>query len=186
MITTGCFPRWNNMAADPSVILLDRILRSLLARSLPVRNYGPQNEIVLPVGAWEKGATVAIRPPRAREPYYAQVEALGQKAMGVVVRSPVRRGIYAIERQSDGAGKWSTLVAVNGPAAESEASPLTDLKQRLPTDNVRFVAEGEPISLEGRSLIGHGFWKYLMVLALGALIVEMAMLGWSHLRQRGE
>ena len=82
----------------------------------------------------------------------------------------------------------ATLVlAVNGPAEESEldAWKRQDLPDRIGATNIRWVNVDETISLAGKTYIKHDFWKVLMVLTLGCLLVEMAMLvGWRRLRSR--
>ena len=42
--------------------------------------------------------------------------------------------------------------------------------------DMRLVAKGQSISLEGTTSRGRNFWKILMALAMGSLLLEMAIL----------
>ena len=61
MVTSSLLPRWNSLAVDQGVLLLDAILRDLLSRSMPSRTLGPVNEVVIPVDSADLGASFTIR-----------------------------------------------------------------------------------------------------------------------------
>jgi len=187
MMTTGCFPQWNNLAAEHSVLLLDQALRSLLARSLPKRTFAAVNEIVIPIDSADLGAEFTIRGPGEREARPIAVEALGENTYGLIVRSVHRRGFYQIARratpartQAEGAKDdgWQMLLAVNGPGAESELACLDEdaLRQRMGETRFRWIGPEGEIRLEGMALIGHNYWKYLMVVVIACLMVETLFL----------
>ena len=181
MMTTGCFPRWNNLAAEYGVVLLDKLLRGLLARTLPNRTFGPVREVFVPVDSADQGAEFTVTGPGGSDPQPARVEARGGEAYGLILRSVQRRGCYRVQRRPSAAGKtdgWTMLLAVNGPADESELASLgeEDLSRRLEGVPLRWVGGEEPIRLEGATRTGQDYWKYLMVLAMACLIAEMAFL----------
>jgi hypothetical protein len=186
MITTGCFPQWNTLAAEHSVLLLDQALRSLLARSLPQRTFGPVNEIIIPVDSADQGADFTLQGPEEEPPRPIRVEALGENAYGLIVRSVTRRGMYRIQRKrsvppgGEGArdDSWEMLLAVNGPSEESELASLDEdgLSQRMGRTPFRWVGPDDTIRVEGMALVGHNYWKYLMVMVLVCLMVEMLFL----------
>ncbi len=182
MMTSGCFPQWNNLAAEHSVLLLDQALRSLLARSMPERTFGPVNEIVIPIDSADLGADFTIRGPEEEEARPIAVEALSESTYGLIVRSVHRRGFYHITRErarsrgQEGAQdeSWQMLLAVNGPEAESELASLAedDLRRRMGRTEFRWIDPDGEIRLEGMALIGRNYWKYLMVMAMACLMVE--------------
>ena len=182
MMTSGCFPQWNTLAAEHSVLLLDQALRSLLARSLPKRTFGPVHEIALPLDSADLGASFTVRGPEEQQARSIGVEALGEKTHGLIVRSVHRRGFYHVTRErtqasGDGAAQddgWQVLLAVNGPEAESDLASLSeeDLRDRMGEREFRWIDPDGAIRLEGMALIGHNYWKYLMVMAMACLMVE--------------
>lgn len=184
MMTTGCFPEWNNMAAGPSVLLLDSMLRSLLARALPTRNLQPVNEIVLPVSARDQKADFHVYMPGQEDPVSLHADPITGTTFGLKLTDVGRRGVYRVERlpTSDRAGTeqnaWSTLLAVNGPASESELDGITqsDFNARIKVDGMRWVGPKQPISLEGTSVRGRNLWKVLVALVIACLFAEMVML----------
>ena len=186
MLTSGLWPSWNTMALDNSVLLLDRIMRSLLVRSLPERTFGPESEIVIPVTAADQAADFTVHIPQEAEPHLQKVEALGPKSYGLLLRSVQRRGVYRIQRKAP-AGEdavrpekdaWTMLLAVNGPADESELTFLTDadIPARIGTTGITWIEADEKISLAGKTYIGHNFGQVLMILALACILLEMVLL----------
>ena len=59
-----------------------------------------------------------------------------------------------------------------------------ELRERLGDAQVRWLARGEPISLEGAAVRGQEFWKWLMAGALACLVLELAVLTQSHVASR--
>ncbi len=185
MLTSGLWPSWNTLALENSVLLLDRIMRSLLIRSLPDRTFGPENEILIPVAGVDQMADFALQSPGDKEPHLQKVEALG-RGYGLVLRSIQKRGFYRIQRKGS-AGEsadelkkdaWIIALAVNGPAEESELASLTeaDVPGTIGPANISWVEADEKISLAGKTYIGHDFWKVLMVLTLACVLLEMVLL----------
>lgn len=196
MITTGCFPQWNNLAVEQSVLLLDQALRSLLARSLPERTFGPVNEIIVPVDSADQGARFSVQGPGEEDARPLGVEALSENTYGLIVRSVGKRGAYRVRRERSQAAEqesrkddsWEMLLAVNGPAAESELTAVGEdgLRERMGQTEFRWVGPEGDIRVEGVALIGHNYWKYLMVVVLACLLVEMLFLAAPRLGGRTE
>ena len=189
MLTSGMWPEWNTLALDNGVLLLDRIMRSLLVRSLPDRTFGAENEILVPVAAAHQASNFTVQGPGDAEPRIQGVEALGAQSYGLLLRSIHKRGVYKIRRESPSekggdksqADAWSMVLAVNGPADESElaCSSKSDFPDRIGNTSVRWIEADEKISLAGKSYIGHDFWWVLMLLTLGCVLLEMVLLtGW--------
>jgi len=189
MLTSGLWPSWNTLALENSVLLLDRIMRSLLIRSLPDRTFGPEKEILIPVAAADQAADFALQGPGDDEPRLQSVEALGPRSYGLLLRSVQQRGFYRIQRKGP-AGQspaelkkdaWTIMLAVNGPAEESELASRTEASfpARIGQANISWVEADEKISLVGKTYIGHDFWKVLMLLAMACVLLEMVLLaGW--------
>jgi len=188
MLTSGMWPKWNTLALDNGVLLLDRIMRSLLVRSLPDRTFGPEKEITVPVSAAHQGVSFSVKEPGKAEPRLQGVEALGSQSFGLLLRSIQKRGVYTIERQDpakDGdetkQEKWSMSLAVNGLSDESELAsiPSSDIPDSIAETSISLVQGDEKISLAGKTYIGHDFWWVLMLLTLGCVLLEMVLLtGW--------
>ena len=184
MLTSGLWPVWNTLALDNGVLLLDRIMRSLLVRSLPDRTFGPESEIVIPVSAADQAADFTVQIPGDSEPRLQSVEALGPQNYGLLLRSIQRRGLYQIRRSRQGQDKdeaWTMVLAVNGPAEEGDLRPRseTDLPARIAGTTITWTGSDEVISLAGETYVGHDFWQTLMILALVCMLLEMALLtGW--------
>lgn len=182
MLTTGVFPQWNSLSVETSVLILDQMLRGLLARSLPDRNYGPVNAVLVPVPPQDQGGTFTVRGPGDQGAKPLAVEALTGNRFGLLVRSPVQRGMYEVARVPEAGEKldagWRMALAVNGPPEEGAPAAVErdEFLAGLNLDNVRFLSPGDAIRLEAKSLIAHDFWKWLMVLALAGLVCEMLML----------
>ncbi len=181
MLTSGLWPSWNTLALENSVLLLDRIMRSLLIRSLPDRTFGPESEILIPVAAVDQMANFTLQTPSDTKPRLQSVEALGPRSYGLSLRSVQQRGFYRIQRKGEGEGKkgsWTILLAVNGPAEESELASLTEasIPAQIGETNISWVEANEKISLAGKTYIGHDFWKVLMFLVMACLLLEMVLL----------
>ena len=189
MLTSGMWPVWNDLALGNGVLFLDRIMRSLLVRSLPDRTFGAENEILVPVDAAYQASSFTLKAPGEKEPRPQGVEALGAQSHGLLLRSIQKRGIYNIRREiaeEEGSDKtqqteWSMALAVNGPADESElaCSGRNDIPDKIGKTSITWIGSEAKISLAGKSYIGHDFWWILMLLTLGCVLLEMVLLtGW--------
>jgi hypothetical protein len=187
--SSGVFSSWNTLPKTNAILLFDRILRSMLERTLPERNLATLETLPLPVV--DQNAVYELkRPDETRE--RLTVDALGPQSYGVSVQHLTQRGIYTVtalrpdasadQRQSEGK-LWELALAVNGPNTESEPATLDEagLKQRLGDVSYRWVAPGEAIHLEGAQIRGQNLWKWLIFAVLVLLLVELLVLAWPRL-----
>ena len=187
MLTTGLWPKWNTLAIENSVLLLDRIVRSLMVRSLPDRTFGPESQILIPVDAADQAVDFTLKAPGDDQPRLKSVEALGKRGYGLLLRDIQRRGLYSVHRQSPagegdqaGGAPADIVLAVNGPAEESELASWAqeDLPDKIGKVNIRWLGVADKIQLTGKTYIDPDFWQYLMAAALLCLLVEMSFLAW--------
>jgi hypothetical protein len=193
MVTSGCFPRWNNIAADPeggSILIFHQILQRMLTRALPNHTIEPTGDLVIPIATRDQAAEFSLVTPNDDEAQLVGVEAISESEYGVVLRSLDRRGIYELRRQggekdesapaaaSEADEDWSLKLAVNGPGSESDLESVDQraFEGRLDLADVRWLALSDPISLEGKTYFGHDVWKYLLLGALLCLLLEMVIL----------
>jgi Aerotolerance regulator N-terminal/von Willebrand factor type A domain len=191
--STAVFSSWNNLTRTNAVVLFDRLLRGMVARTLPPRNYGTEERVVIPVPPADRRAEFTLeRPGGTGESLF--VDAVGPDRFAINLRSLTQRGAYRLvaarpadsaAARSDAGAKtprsdrlWRLELAVNGPAAESELKTAgeADLRERLGAAPVRWLARGEPIQLEGAAVRGQEFWKWLMAGALASLLIELLIL----------
>ncbi|MBS0263391.1 MAG: hypothetical protein JSS02_15725, partial [Planctomycetes bacterium] len=195
-VSTGVMTKWNNLTRTNAVVLLDRLLRGMLVRTLPRRNYGTNERALLAVALADRRADFTLmRPGGVHEPLF--VDALGADQFAVSVRQLTQRGTYKVvahhpaetsstvgsDRGSRATERiWQVELAVNGPADESDLTALgeVELRKRLGDSTVRWVARGEPIRLEGAAVSGQDFWKYLLAGTLVALLLELTVLARSQ------
>lgn len=189
MVTSGMSSAWNTIARKRGVLLFDRIVRSLLRRSLPDRTFGPESQIVIPVAPADQTADFTVQRPGDADGRLQRVEALGPQSYGLLLGSVEKRGVYQVHRRRRGSkadapapGDTSTmLLAVNGPAAESELAPRSDadLPEKIGKTEVTWIGPDEDIALAGKTYAGHDLWQVLLALALACILLEMLLLiGW--------
>ncbi len=190
LVTTGLSTGWNTLPITNAVVMYDRILRSMLERTLPRRNLGTEQQVVIPVAAAQRGARFQLVLPDDRERPLS-VDALGPDRFGVRLSGFDRRGVYRLRalRQSDQAGPdlesrlWEITLAVNGPAEESELIPaersfgprrgLAGLVAMVqpPVEGIRYVPP------HARNL-----WRWFLVAVLVLLLVELLVLAWPVMK----
>ena len=187
MLTSGLGrqPVWNTLPLNYSVLLVNRIMRSLLVRTLPDLTFGPEREIEIPVAGADQTTEFTVQAPGAT-PHPQKADSLGPQSFGLLLKSLQRRGVYRIRRIDPvGTGQdttqgepWSMVLAVNGPARESELAynSESDIPDRIGSTDIRRVGPDEEISLEGMTYFGYDFWWILMILTLACILLEMALL----------
>ena len=102
LLTSGVFPEWNDLSVDTGVLLLDRIVRNSLVRSLPERTMDTQKEMVIPVSTRHQHADHKLTWPinSSQGSEAVAVEVLGAQKYGVVIRGATDRGFIAsLERK---------------------------------------------------------------------------------------
>jgi hypothetical protein len=187
LVSTGVFREWNTLTSTNAALIFDRIFRDLLERTLPRRNLASTEQLVVPVPADFRGARFARLAPDGKEEPIG-VDAIGSDRYGVILRNLGQRGFYRVTaygtkdtpQAAVEAKLLETIVAVNGPAGESELAALkeVDLKERMGAAEYRWVAQGETIQLAGAPIMGQDLWKWLMLAVLAGLLLELAMLAW--------
>jgi hypothetical protein len=208
-VSSGVYTGWNNLMRTNAVLILDRLLRGELSRTLPRRNFETQEHAVFLIDPADRQSEFSLERP-AGNPESLFVDALGSDRFAITLRHLTQRGDYrlAADRPAESAPAsgaearprggeparrvspsnrlWQIELAVNGPQEESELQTIgaEDLRERLAGAPVRWVNRGEAIGLEGAAVRGQEFWKWLMAAALGCLLLELAILALSHLSTR--
>jgi hypothetical protein len=165
--------------------LFDRVFRSMLQDTLPVRNFTTSRQAVLPVDPQDRGLRFTLTPPkRPEEPL--MLDALGGDLYGLTVNNMSERGIYRVAayRQESSAAQgaeskvWEIPLAADGPERESELQTLNQaaLAERAGGNNYRWVARAESIQLDGSQVRGQNLWKTLMGSVLACVLLELVVL----------
>lgn len=199
LVTTGIYPQWNDLATSHAVLILDQMLRRLIARTFPQRNFSTDSPVPpIPVDSADLAAVFTLQPPPPAPALPLSVEALGERTYGLILRDTTRRGVYTVRRGTDAAepdadpaaapraGAWSRRYAIAGPAEESDltALPPATFAERLSPLDVRVLEPADPLSLAGAKLLTHDLWRPLMIAALLCLLIELLFLGWTLRRNR--
>jgi len=188
-VSSGTFSPWNTLHTTNAMLIFDRILRSMLERTLPQRNLATSQQITLPVA--QRGAAYDLtRPDGSSE--RLSVDALGADVYGISIRNATDRGVYkvtALKESQTTEGEsttgqpattklWETTLAVNGPSRESEPAVLDEagLSDRMGRASYRWVGRSDPITLEGSLIRGQNLWKWLIALVLLGLLAELTIL----------
>lgn len=187
-LATGLRPSWNTLCKTNAVLLLDRIVRQLLERTLPRRNSEDLAQQLLPVSDDERRLRFTLeRPGGQTEPL--NVEAFGGEVYGLTIAGLQQRGVYRVSAWQnknvavDTQGQadmhtdkvWETVFAANGPEAESDLAVLDEStwRQRVENPHYRWLNQQEEIQLEGARIQGQYTWKWFLALVLLGLLVEM-------------
>jgi len=188
----GDFTGWNTLPFTYTMAVFDRIFREMIETTLPKRNFSPAERLLLPLEGAADAEFTLRRPAEedAAEPVFPE----GAAAPVLLIPNALTRGFYEIEAyRPDETGEertrqWAAALAVNGPGEESDLSFLTrdEFNERSLSDNIRWVGEGEAISLAGAQVRGQDGWRYLIAAVLIALLVEMALLASSAWQAQAE
>ena len=191
-LTSGAYGNWqtgwNTLSLEHSVILYDRILRSMLESTLPKRNQTIGGELVLPIDAEDRSDNFAMTCPDGASKELA-FKVLEGNIYVLAIRDIAERGIYTVQRvaHSEGAaGKkpFVRQVAFNGPASESDLAVLDNeqMRQRM-GKNARFrsVGKSEQLSLQGTRAGSRKLWTWLIWTVLLLLVVERIIVAWPRL-----
>ncbi len=182
LLTSGVFPEWNDLSVDTGVLLLDRIVRNSLVRSLPERTMDTQKEMVIPVSTRHQHADHKLTWPinSSQGTEAVAVEVLGAQKYGVVIRGATDRGFYSLTRTEEDAGGEVPvmLLGFNGDGEESNLAlqQTSELEAIASDGRIRWLTAGDALSLEGETYLGSGTWRWLMYSVLLMLLVEMAVL----------
>ncbi len=180
---SGLQSSWNDLARTHAVLLFDRILRTRLAATLPQRTLDTRAEFTLPLASADRRAALTLTRPSRLEETLA-VDAIGPDEFALTLRNLNQRGLYTVSARSRGDRDaaesllWETRMAVNGPESESDLTPISarDATARLAGTSAVWLEAGDPISLEGAKVSGQDLWKWLMLLVLVCLLLELAVI----------
>jgi hypothetical protein len=193
---SGISSSWNTLLTTNATVIFDRLLRGMIEETLPRRNFSPRERLTLPLVSDEHDLIVSLQRPQAATAEPLDIGYISGEQRGVTINGLYQRGIYRVEAyrsqpvsldSSAAADKplWEVPLAVGGDAEESDLAPLAPAKveELTQTANLRFVAQGDEISLAGATIRGQNFWWWLALAAvLACLMAEMAILAWPNLR----
>jgi hypothetical protein len=178
---------WNNLPRTNAILLLDRLLRQMMGRTLPRRDFATYEQVTVPVRDEDRRADFRLERPDG-PPESLAVGAVGAEQFAVVLSHLERRGTYRlVAERASGAPRatggeverlWEIPLSVNGPAQESELAAIDEggLRRRIGAAAVHWVAPGDAIRLEGADVRGRELWKWLLWGTLGVLLCETACL----------
>ena len=194
-VASGIRPKWNTLSPGNAVLLYDRILRSRIQATLPLRNFPPQDRITLPLTSIDRDTRVLLERPEAKEPETLDIGFIGSEQLGCNIQRPLTRGLYRLAAYQDEDQQqpleaqepvWQSALTVNGDGGESELSPLSreQFEERMEggLENVRWVGPSEQISLDGVQIRGQDSWWWLALIVLVLLLAELLILAWPTLR----
>jgi hypothetical protein len=198
-LASGLTGSWNTLAKTNAMLLCDRLLRGMLADTLPAHTLPSADRFTLPVAAGDRRATLTLtRPDENGGPAglveSLTVEAVGGDAYGATLRDLSNRGIYMVtatkvsepaSRDADVDGRraaeellWRQPLAVNGPARESEPA-VFDAKsfaaRHAEIDGLRWIGPDDAIEFSGARVVGHDAWWWMLA-ASGLCIVGESLL----------
>jgi len=192
-ITTGLLPRWNSLATEHAIILVDQLVRSLVTQTIPSRNLGPTQQVLVPLGPAMEGQTFVLSTPEEdAEPRTVIPEAIGPDRLGLRLRDVHQRGVYRLFR-ADAEGAVSVdqgsqpylLLAINGPGSEGElvTAEQDQITEALGETQAIHTPADRPLTLSGRTYVGRSLWRWLVALTLLLLLAEMLILALPHLQR---
>jgi SAM-dependent methyltransferase/antitoxin (DNA-binding transcriptional repressor) of toxin-antitoxin stability system len=202
LLTSGIGREWNTLITTNAVLLLDRLCRQLIERSLPKRNVGTSQRMTIPVPAAERRNRFVLTNPRG-ERRELTADALGSERYGLPLTDLAYRGVYRLSayrpvaadggsepRSADAGPKhaqlWEIALAAAGPAEESNPAVLTptELSDRL-AGAEQMLADAGPLAAQASVLRRQHLWRWLLAAVLCCLLAEILLLSWRP-AQRGQ
>jgi hypothetical protein len=192
--SSGLLSSWNTLPKTNAIVMFDRILRHMIGATLPPRNFDARDQITLPLPREDQQVVASLRRPGSVEPEPVDVGFIGKEQRGITLHGLVERGIYTVSATpaatssdpalSDQAIAWEVPLAVNGDPEESELAPLSAgrFAELAEGSQLRWVEEGDEISLAGTQIRGQDLWWYLALGVLLLLLAEMLVLAWPQLK----
>ena len=183
LVTSSLSPGWNSLPLCNTMLLVDRLLRGMLERTMPDRNLSTDQTLVIPITESQRAARFCLVGSNGHREWLA-VDALGGRRLGVTVTPRTDRGLYRLEAtrspESSRDGAQARLLdiplAVNGPAEESQLlpKPVAPAGSEQP-ESWTVLASRLQVSSEESTLV----WKWLAAAVLVGLLVELGVLGAS-------
>ncbi|MBC8874829.1 MAG: BatA domain-containing protein [Planctomycetes bacterium] len=195
-VSSGLLSEWNTLPQTNTILIFDRILRSMVQSTLPQRNFPGRARITLPLPGGQRDITVALRRPgKDKDPEILDAGFIGREQLGFSIQNPLTRGLYRVAayRPANGLNNdveqtlWELPLTVNGDTTESELLTLSreQFQERTVNTAVGWVGPGEDISLAGAQIRGQDSWWWLIIVVLAVLFVELMILASSAMKTRG-
>ena len=192
-VTTGIFSEeWNQLRKSRTICVFDRILRFKLFKTLEnpknPRNLGTELDVAIRVNPLFRNVDFDLIRPDSKEAFLTEhlvPTQSGKETYDLVLADLTQAGIYQAQgkREGDSGAKiWNATIAVNGPKTGSDLTTITqaELNEKYGKANIQWVQSDGDISLQGAqvwgSWLGIDIWKWLIVLVLLMLLVEMGIL----------
>jgi hypothetical protein len=204
-LASGLTGSWNTLAKTNAMLLCDRLLRGMLADTLPAHTIPSVDRFMLPIPAGDRRATLMLtRPDDTGSPAglveSLTVEAVGSDAYGATLRDLSQRGIYQVSAtasrdaaarpdnglEADAADRrpaaellWRQPLAVNGPARESEPAVFdaeSFAARHAEIDGLRWIGPDDAIEFSGARVVGHDAWWWMLAASGLCLVGESLLL----------
>ena len=188
LVTTGVASGpsgWNTLPLTNTMLLFDRILRTMLLDTLPLRNLETDQQLLLPVAAADRQARFVMTDSGGQERALS-VDALGGDRYGITLRNWQERGIYkvAADRTSNAQEAPSrpgeVLIAVNGPAEESRFLASAEPTRRHEGNRAGFLDAVQVSATSSAPLPGRELWQWAMIAVLAGLLVEVVLVALTY------
>jgi len=206
--SSGAYSNWNLLEGSKTILMFDRIFRSLIEETLPRRNFQSGDSIVLPA-AREENLTYRITFPSGLDRPVSPEPTTGDQ-YGIAVRDSFLAGHYSVTTRRIGDNRASlgrmgpaagqtvdnkdegggvsgeklrqVTLAINAPVDESDLATLgpEEVRERTGGTVVRWIDADESISLEGAQIRGRELWKWCLMAAVACVACEMLVLAWPR------
>lgn len=162
-LATGLTGPWNTLAKTNAMLLCDRLLRGMIAETLPALTIPSADRFTFPVAAGDRRAALRLERPAADGGpgglvESLPVEAVGRDAYGVTLRDLGRRGIYTVTavkpRDVTGTAVAADTDSFTEPAVDSVTAgrgAAGELLWRRPLAVNGPARESEPAVFDARS-----------------------------------
>ena len=188
-LASGLTGPWNTLAKTNAMLLCDRLLRGMLADTLPAHTIASVDRFMLAIPAGDRRATLTLtRPDGTGAPAglveSLTVEAVGGDAYGTTLRDLSRRGLYTVSAMANRDASaaellWRQPLAVNGPARESEPAVFdaeSFAARHAEIDGLRWIGPDDAIEFSGARVVGHDAWWWMLAASGLCLVGESLLL----------
>ena len=182
-VSSGFLARWNTLAQTHAFLMFDRIVRSQVHATLPIRDFPSSPRIVVNIAVRSRTTDTRIFRPNHRTADSIDASLLNGPQLSVEVSRPFTRGIYRIAtHDSDAAQDITTHISVNGPAEESNLTSLSraTFSQNVTATQVRWIGQHEAPSLAGVAIRGQTLWRWIIGIVILLLMLETTVLLRQH------
>ena len=182
-VSSGFLARWNTLAQTHAFLIFDRIVRSQVHATLPIRDFPSGPRIVVDIAARSRTPDTRIFRPNRRIADSVDAGLLQGPHLAVEVLRPLTRGIYRIATHDDATNQdITTCVSVNGPAEESNLTALSRaaFEESTTAAQVRWIGQDEAPTLAGVAIQGQSMWRWLIGGVILMLIAETVLLVRQH------